>query len=107
MWELEQQVEELVNKYLEESGAVYVRADKVGLDYRCGSVYVILDEDTIAVRGQTGSIGYYGGFEYIDPCYKTTIGDVTFYSGEVDRVSNCLEVYRESLKDDEEGEESC
>ena len=106
MWELEQQVEELVNKYLEESGAVYVRADKVGLDYRCGSVYVILDEDIIAVKGQTGSINYYGGFEYIDPCYKTTIGDVTFYSGEVDRVSDCLITYKEFLKDNEEGEES-
>ena len=34
MWELEQQVEELVNKYIEESEAVCVNADQVGLDYR-------------------------------------------------------------------------
>ncbi len=106
MWELEQQVEELVNKYFEESGAIHVRADKVGLDYRCGSVYVILDEDCIAVKGSTYSIDYYGGVEYMDSCYRTTIGDVTFYSGEVDRVSDCLIAYKEFLKDNEEGEES-
>ena len=106
MWELERQVEELVNKYLEESGAVRVRADKVGLDYRCGYVYVILEEGFIAVKGSTYSIDYYGGFEYMDPCYRTTIGNITFYSGEVDRVSDCLITYKESLKDDEEGEES-
>ncbi len=29
MWELEQQVNDLVDKYLEESGAVEVTADKV------------------------------------------------------------------------------
>jgi peptide deformylase len=40
MWELEQQVEELVNKYIEESGAVCVSASQVGLDIRCGMVYV-------------------------------------------------------------------
>ena len=33
MWELEQQVEELVNKYIEESEAVCVNADQVGLDF--------------------------------------------------------------------------
>ena len=104
MWELEQQVEELVNKYLEESGAVRVYAPAVGLDRRCGYVYVILEEDTIAVKGSTGSIDYYGGFEYMDSCYRTTIGDVTFYSGEVDRVSDCLIYYKELLKDDKEGE---
>ena len=106
MWELERQVEELVNKYLEESEAVRVNAPTVGLDSRCGYVYVILEEDTIAVKGSTYSIDYFGGFEYMDPCYRTTIGDITFYSGEVDRVSDCLVAYKESLRDDEEGEET-
>ena len=106
MWELERQVEKLVNKYLEESGAAKVYSPTVGLDRRCGYVYVILEEDTIAVRGSTYSIDYFGGFEYMDPCYRTTIGDITFYSGEVDRVSDCLVAYKESLKDDEEGEQT-
>ena len=106
MWELEQKVNELVNKYLEESGAVEVTADKVGLDYRCGRVYVSLEEDWIAVKGSTSSINYYGGFEYIDSEYETTIGNVTFYEGEPDRVRSCLEYYKESLTENTEGEES-
>ena len=104
LWELEIQVNELVSKYLEESGAVEVSADKVGLDYRCGRVYISLTEDFIAVKGGTGSIEYYGGFEYIESEFKTTIGCVTFYE-EADRVSSCLEHYRENLKENSEGDE--
>mgnify|MGYP001183105455 CR=1 FL=1 len=104
MWELEQQVEELVNKYLEESGAVLVSADKLGLDRRSGSIYVLLDEDCIAVKGSVGSLNYYGGFEYIKDEYKTTIGHVTFYSAETSRVEDALEYYEESLKQNKEGE---
>ena len=104
LWELEIQVNELVSKYLEESGAAEVSADKVGLDYRCGRVYVSLTEDFIAVKGGTGSIEYYGGFEYIESEFKTTIGCVTFYE-EADRVSSCLEHYRENLKENSEGDE--
>ena len=98
MWELEQKVEELVNKYLEESDTVQVSADKVGLDYRCGRVYVSVSEDFIAVTGSSGSINYYGGFEYIDSDYITTIGHVTFYSGEVSRVQDCIEYYIENTE---------
>ena len=111
MWELEQKIEELVNNFLEESDAVYVRADKVGLDYRCGSVYVSIDEDFIAVSGSPGSINYYGGFEYIDSDYITTIGHMTFYSGETSRVQDCIEYYIENTEfknnnQAQEGEES-
>ena len=104
MWELEQQIEELVNKYLEESNAVEVSAYKAGLDYRCGRVYVSLEEDWIAVKGSTGLINYYGGFEYIDSDYVTTIGNVTFYEAETDRVRDCLEHYRLNLNENNEGE---
>ena len=95
MWELEQQVEELVMKYLEESGAVYVGADMVGLDYRCGRVHISVEEDFVAVNGRY-SIDYYGGFEYIDSDYITTIGRVTFYSGETSRVRDCISYYKEN-----------
>ena len=105
MWELEIQVNELVTKYLEESSAVEVSADKVGLDYRCGRVYVSLAEDWIAVKGGTGPIEYYGGFEYIDSEFKTTIGCVTFYDSEADRVCDCIEFYKESLTQ-QEGEQT-
>ncbi len=95
MWELERQVEELVMKYLEESGAVYVGADMVGLDYRCGSVHISVEEDFVAVNGRY-SIDYYGGFEYIDSDYITTIGHVTFYSGEHSRVQDAIDYYKEN-----------
>tara|TARA_A100001011_G_C14267243_1_gene825285 strand:+ start:767 stop:1087 length:321 start_codon:yes stop_codon:yes gene_type:complete len=104
LWELEIQVNELVNKYLEESDAVEVSAKDVGLDVRCGRVYVSLEEYFIAVKGSTGSIEYYGGFEYVDAEYKTTIGCVTFYE-EADRVRSCLEYYKENLKENSEGDE--
>ena len=97
MWELEQQVENLVMRFLEESEAVYVGADQVGLDHRCGSVHVSVSEDFIAVNSTT-RIEYYGGFEYIDSDYKTTIGHITFYSGEHSRVRDAIDYYKENTE---------
>ena len=97
MWELERKVEELVMQYLEESDAVYVRAEAAGLDYRCGSIHVSVNEDFIAVNS-TYSIEYYGGFEYIDSDYKTTIGHITFYSGEHSRVRDAIDYYKENTE---------
>lgn len=112
MWELEQQVEELINKYLKGSRAVCVGAHDVGLDHRCGMVYVSPEEDFIAVSGSPGSINYYGGFEYIDSDYITTIGHMTFYSGETSRVQDCIEHYIENTENknnnqEEQGVETC
>ena len=101
MWELERKVEELVMQYLEESDAVYVKADALGLDYRCGSVHVSASEDFIAVNS-TYSIEYYGGFEYIDSDYKTTIGHITFYSGEHSRVRDAITYYTENKNNNQE-----
>ena len=103
MWELEQQVEELVMKYLEESGAVYVGADMVGLDYRCGSVHISVEEDFVAVNGRY-SIDYYGGFEYIDSDYITTIGHITFYSGDHSRVRDAIDYYKENATNNNQEE---
>ena len=103
MWELEQQVENLVIRFLEESEAVYVSADQVGLDHRCGSVHVSVNEDFIAVNSTT-RIEYYGGFEYIDSDYKTTIGHITFYSGEHSRVRDCIEYYIENTENNNQEE---
>ena len=97
MWELEQKVEELVNSYIEESEAVCVNADQVGLDYRCGMVYISVADDFVAVSGNR-SIDYYGGFEYIDSDYKTVIGNMTFYSGEHSRVRDCIAYYIENTE---------
>ena len=97
MWELEQQVTELLENYMEEAGAVCVGAEDVGLDYRCGRVHISVDENWIAVEGSTRSIDYYGGFEYIDEYNKKTIGEFTFYEGEeCNRVSSAIERFAQS-----------
>ena len=112
MWELEQQVEELVSQYIEESEAASVFGDDVGLDYRAGRVYVSVNEDFVAVSGNVRTINYYGGFEYIDSDYITTIGHMTFYSGETSRVRECIEYYIENTENknnnqEEQGVETC
>jgi len=111
MWELEDKINELIQQFIEESDAVCVSADKVGLDYRCGSVYVSIDEDFIAVSHNTNSIEYYGGFEYIDSEYITRLGHMTFYSGETSRVQDCIEYYIENTENknnnlEQEGEQT-
>ena len=108
MWELEQQVENLVMQFLEESEAVYVSADQIGLDHRCGSVHVSVSEEFIAVNSAT-RIEYYGGFEYIDRDYKTTVGHVTFYSGDHSRVRDAIDYYKENTENnnqEQEGEQT-
>ena len=108
MWELERQVEELVNNYIEESDAVCVSARDIGLDSRAGTVYISVNEDFVAVSGGGGSINYYGGFEYIDSDYITTIGHMTFYSGEHSRVQDCIEYYinKTNNNQEEQGEQT-
>ena len=64
-------------------------ASRLGLDERCGMLYV--DEDTIVAH--TGSrLDYYGGFEYIKEGEgRTTLGEFTFYTTESDRVADAIE----------------
>lgn len=72
-----------------------VSADKIGLDPRAGMVYV--GEDCIAVDSNyVRALEYYGGFEYVEKCFRITVGDMTFYTDEDSRVSRCLERYSES-----------
>ena len=69
-------------------------ASRLGLDDRCGVLYV--DEDTIV--SHTGSrLDYYGGFEYIKEGEgRTTLGEFTFYSSESDRVADAIECLMEA-----------
>jgi hypothetical protein len=64
-------------------------ASRLGLDERCGMLYV--DEDTIVAY--TGSrLDYYGGFEYIKEGEgRVTLGEFTFYTTDSDRVRDALE----------------
>jgi len=68
-------------------------ASRLGLDDRCGSVWV--DQDTI-VSYTWSRLDYYGGFEYIKEGEgRTTLGEFTFYSTESDRVADAIECLME------------
>jgi hypothetical protein len=62
-----------------------VNAEDIGIDARCGSLFI--DHDTIAVRKcNDGTLQYYGGFEYVDKEYRREVGDWVFYFSEDSRV---------------------
>ena len=95
MYELAQQVNETVNQYIFDSGAVQVCASEAGLDERCGEVYISVEHGWIATE-QIGSLEYYGGFEYVGSGYKERIGEYMFYSNESSRVRNHIEIFEEN-----------
>ena len=96
MWELQEQIEELIQQFFEDSGATPVNAAAIGLDSRAGTVYVSTDERFVAVVGSPRSLEYYGGFEYVDIEYRVVIGDTTFYSDDDSRVAEALEYHSDN-----------
>ena len=85
------EVNDMVSRYVQ--GMRKEPASRLGLDDRCGKLFV--DEDTIV--SYTGSrLDYYGGFEYIKEGEgRTTLGEFTFYSTEHDRVRDALDCLME------------
>ena len=85
------EVNDMVSRYVQ--GMRKEPAGRLGLDDRCGMLYV--DEDTIVAY--TGSrLDYYGGFEYIKEGEgRTTLGEFTFYSSEHNRVADAIECLME------------
>jgi acyl-CoA reductase-like NAD-dependent aldehyde dehydrogenase len=78
------------------SGMERVSADKLGLDIRCGRVYIDRDERVI-VGDSARSLDYYGGFEYIKEGEgRTTIGDYVIYNGD-NRVEDCFDCLEEEV----------
>ena len=92
MWELQEQIRNLVDEYFEDSGAVRVSAEAVGLDARAGYLFISTEEGWIASRN-TRSLEYYGGFEYISEEHKVTVGEITFYSDDHSRVWDAIEYF--------------
>ena len=101
MWELQEQIEQMVDQYFEDSGAQRVSAEAVGLDHRAGYVFISTEEGWIASRN-TRSLEYYGGFEYIGEEYKVIVGATTFYSSDHSRVSDAIEHYEEQQQQEDE-----
>ena len=85
------EVADMVERHV--AGMRKVSASTLGLDERCGMLWV--DED--AIVAYTGSrLDYYGGFEYIkEGDGRTTLGDYTFYSSTSDRVADAIEALME------------
>ena len=59
-----------------ESDCELVPAHQLGLDLRCGFLYV--GEDFVA-SARPRELDYYGGFEYIDPEYTLQLGEWKLY----------------------------
>ena len=102
MWELQEQIEQMVDQYFEDASAIRVSAEAVGLDARAGYLFISAEEGWIASRN-TRSLEYYGGFEYIGEEYRVTVGEITFYSSDHSRVADALEYY--SALQEQQGEE--
>jgi hypothetical protein len=83
-----------------------VSADKLGLDIRAGyRLYV--NEDCIAASGgDTRTLNYYGGFEYVDSEYVQTVGDYTFYMADDERVREHIATYFDRAEEEMTEEEA-
>lgn len=90
-----------VNEVLERNlrkNFIQVPASDLGLDIRCGRVYIDAADEVLAVECSR-SIDYYGGFEYIKEGEgRMTMGDYTFYTSESSRVQDCFDRLRESVE---------
>jgi hypothetical protein len=84
VWKL---VESLQDEILDE--CELRKATDLGLDQRCGDLYVPKNKMFIATMNAR-AIDYYGGFEYIDTEHTVSIGSLKVYSAEADRVETAL-----------------
>ena len=79
-----------MRKHIEEN-AHEVDASELGLDPRCGKLY-ITDEAIIAKQGhRVRMLDYYGGFEYVEAGARKVVGDYVAYMIDDDRVNRHLE----------------
>ena len=70
----------------------WVSADQLGLDQRCGFLWV--NEDSIACSLKNRrALDYYGGFEYVDHDDVAVYGDYVFYSSSCGRVQGHIDHY--------------
>ena len=67
-------------------------ASRLGLDDRCGKLYV--DEDCIVAR-KGSRVDYYGGFEYVNGEDRMEIGEYVFYMANSSRVADAIECLME------------
>jgi hypothetical protein len=96
LFKLIDEVTELTDSYV--GNMELVPANRLGLDPRCGKLFV--SPDCIAVyKANDRSLQYYGGFEYVDSNYRHEMGDYVFYSREATRVDEALETYLNRMEE--------
>lgn len=71
-----------------------VSSSELGLDERCGYVYVNEDCIVVAYHYARG-LDYYGGFEYVDDDCKIRMGNFIVYMNEDDRVAEAIANWKE------------
>ena len=92
--ELQITVDQFIRQKLRET-CQEVSASKLGLDYRCGIVYVDLDEQAVIIPAtQKKVLEYYGGFEYVKHEDVLLLGQYVVYRG--DRVTRHLDQFENS-----------
>ena len=90
LFELIDDVTELTDNFVGKMGKVNPK--QLGLDNRCGSLFIT--PDCIGTyKDRDRALQYYGGFEYVDSQYRHEFGDYVFYSAEDNRVRDHLEQY--------------
>ena len=95
--DLEYKITDLVNEFIRDLPRV--NAQEVGLDQRCGEVYV--GGDFIAAYSYNDNrLRYYGGFGYISEEQRKQFGDLVIYimDHDGDRVAECLERFKEKAE---------
>ena len=96
LFSLIDEVTELTDSYVG-GNMELVPANRLGLDIRCGKLFV--SPDCIGVyKANDRSLQYYGGFEYVDIEYRYEFGDYVFYSSHDNRVRDHLETYLDRME---------
>ena len=80
------EVRDITERYV--AGMRSVSAEKLGLDIRCGMLWV--DEDAI-VAYKGSRVEYYGGFEYVKDDDRAEVGDYVVYFATSSRVADAIE----------------
>lgn len=97
LYDIIEAAEERVREWLEQN-AELVRASKLGLDERCGQLWVC-DEAVVCDASARGRLEYYGGFEYVEREQVQAVGRYVIYNAGWDedcRVRNCIEQWAEA-----------
>ena len=96
LFELIDNISELTDNFI--GNMELVPANRLGLDPRCGKLFV--SPDCIGTyKGNDRTLQYYGGFEYVDIEYRHEMGDYVFYSAEDNRVRDHLEQYLNRMEE--------